>query len=127
MSRFDDVDIDAETARALASDAETALSRTLSTGGAPPMTRTQAVKATQAVSPRQHKSKRKHAPIETDADAEMSFPVRLYITVDENDPLGKALAERIKLLPENMREHYSTNKVVRAAILQSLGDIAKKI
>jgi hypothetical protein len=75
--------------------------------------------------PKQPKRERK--PQASEADTGMSFPIRLYITVDEADPLGKALAERVKLLPENMREHYSTNKAVRTAVLQSLGDIAKKL
>jgi len=125
MSRFDEGNVKADAARALAGDAETAQSRTQSTGGAPSTTGKPTAGTQKTSMPKQQKREQKSQASETGRG--MSFPVRLYITVDEADPLGKALAERVRLLPENMREHYSTNKVVRTAVLQSLGDIAKKL
>jgi hypothetical protein len=125
MSRFDEANVKADAARALAGDAETAQSRTGSSGGAPSTTGKQTA-TTQPTSMPKQRTREQEPPTST-TSAGMSFPVRLYITVDETDPLGKALAERVRLLPENMREHYSTNKAVRTAVLQSLGDIAKKL
>lgn len=125
MSRFDEANVEADAATALAGDAETAQSRSGSSGGAPPSAHSQTAKPPPASLPKQRTREQK--PPTPKVDTGISFPVRLYITVDENDPLGKALAEQVSLLPENMREHYSTNKVVRAAILKSLGEIAKKL
>ena len=125
MSRFDEANVKADAARAIKGDAETAQSRAGSSGGAPSTTGKPTARPQTASMPKQ--TQREQKPQASEADTGMSFPVRLYITVDETDPLGKALAERVRLLPENMREHYSTNKVVRTAVLQSLGDIAEKL
>jgi len=125
MSRFDEANVKADAARAIEGDAETAQSRSESSGGAPPPQHNQSATTQLASMPKQRKREQKPPASETGKG--MSFPVRLYITVDETDPLGKALAERVRLLPEKMREHYSTNKAVRTAILRSLGDIAKKL
>lgn len=60
-------------------------------------------------------------------DDPMKFTVRMNITFSENDPVGRALAERMRAMPEDSRKHYAIGRVVRDAIMQDLDAIAKRI
>jgi len=121
MSRFDPKGADEAAEKALAVDAETTRSRAETVGGAP------AAKVSRPAPKARARRERSDAAVSAEGSAPMSFPIRLYLTVSEEDPLGKALADRVRSLPEEAQKHYSTNKAARDAILQSLEEIAAKI
>lgn len=57
----------------------------------------------------------------------MKFHIRANLTFTENDPVGRALAERLRAMPEASRKHYSMSKAVREAIIKDLDGLAKRL
>ena len=126
MSRFDNIDADQIASTAKSADAETTAERDRLVGGAPPL-RSEKPQTVVPITPKPPSVKSKPVKTEDKDGAGMSFPVRVAFTFTEDDPVGRALADRIRALPEAGRKHYATNKVVRDVILESLDTLAKKI
>ena len=126
MSRFDNIDADQIASTAQDADNQTTVERDKLVGGAPPL-RSEKPQKVVPITPKPPKAQSKPGKADENDAEKMSFPVRVAFTFTEDDPVGRALAERIRALPEAGRKHYATNKVVRDVILETLDTLAKKI
>jgi hypothetical protein len=126
MSRFDNIDADQIASTARDADDETTAERDKLVGGAPPL-RSENPATVVPITPKPPKAKSKPVKADEPASEKMSFPIRVAFTFTEDDPVGRALAERLRAMPEAGRKHYATNKVVRDVILDTLEPLAKKI
>lgn len=126
MNRFSKNKLGDIAASAIEADAQTTAERTANEGGAPPISSSA---PTVNGKPARKKTTPKPAAksLELQDDAGMSFPVRMYFTFNENDPVGRVLAERVRELPEASRADYATANVVRKAVKDSLDYLAKKM
>jgi len=115
MNRFDlDPQEAYEDAKKL--DEKATEERTSYTGGSPPV-----------ASPNSRKSKATKTEEMPASEEDTKFDIRLRLILTEDDPLGRALLERLQSMPEASRRHYSTSKAVRYAVMQNLKAIAKDI
>lgn len=126
MSRFDNIDADQIASTAQSADDATTAERDKLIGGAPPLPSDPPHKVV-PIAPKAPKAKSKPAKADEPDAEKMTFPVRVAFTFTEDDPVGRALAERLRAMPEAGRKHYATNKVVRDVILDTLEQLAKKI